>query len=326
MSGLDYERIVLAGGPLGIMAAAMDVVMPYVHEREQFGQPIGEFQLMQGKLADMYTVMNACRAYVYAVAQAADVPEPGDAKPIEFLGMPLLLLRDKDGDVRVFQNICRHRAAPVVRGGVVGGVQRGPQARQGDGRTGGAGLLGVFRGQGAQRLLRAGGQLAQRGFQGGAGQQAVFGHSGFLQAPTAFGRQTGEHRRPDHHRRADHVVGLGLPVVDELGLADLLAERIIYLGTAIDAGVANALIAQLIHLEAVAPESDVQLYINCEGGDPSAMLAVLDTMRYIRPDVATTCVGHAVSVGAVLLALPLEMVGAWPAARAGRQRRKVSVG
>ena len=82
----------------------------------------------------------------------------------------------------------------------------------------------------------------------------------------------------------------------------LLAERIIYLGTAIDAGVANALIAQLIHLEAVAPESDVQLYINCEGGDPSAMLAVLDTMRYIRPDVATTCVGHAVSVGAVLLA------------------------
>lgn len=72
MSGLDYERIVLAGGPLGIMAAAMDVVMPYVHEREQFGRPIGEFQLMQGKLADMYTVMNACRAYVYAVAQAAD--------------------------------------------------------------------------------------------------------------------------------------------------------------------------------------------------------------------------------------------------------------
>ena len=65
---------------------------------------------------------------------------------------------------------------------------------------------------------------------------------------------------------------------------------------------ANALIAQLIHLEAVAPESDVQLYINCEGGDPSAMLAVHDTMRYIRPDVATTCVGQAISVGAVLLA------------------------
>lgn len=82
----------------------------------------------------------------------------------------------------------------------------------------------------------------------------------------------------------------------------LLAERIIYLGTGIDAGVANALIAQLIHLESVESEQDVQLYINCEGGDPSAMLAVLDTMRYIRPDVATTCVGQAVSVGAVLLA------------------------
>ncbi len=72
MSGLDYERVVLAAGPLGIMAAAMDVVVPYVHEREQFGQPIGTFQLMQGKLADMYTTMNACRAYVYAVAQACD--------------------------------------------------------------------------------------------------------------------------------------------------------------------------------------------------------------------------------------------------------------
>ena len=72
MSGLDYERIVLAGGPLGLMSAAMDIVAPYVHEREQFGRPIGEFQLMQGKLADMYTTMNACRAYVYAVAQAAD--------------------------------------------------------------------------------------------------------------------------------------------------------------------------------------------------------------------------------------------------------------
>ena len=72
MSGLDYERVVLAGGPLGIMAACMDVVMPYVHEREQFGRPIGEFQLMQGKLADMYTTMNACRAYVYAVAAACD--------------------------------------------------------------------------------------------------------------------------------------------------------------------------------------------------------------------------------------------------------------
>ncbi|MEN8721508.1 MAG: isovaleryl-CoA dehydrogenase [Alphaproteobacteria bacterium] len=72
MSGLDYERLVLSGGPLGIMQAAMDIVMPYVHEREQFGQPIGEFQLMQGKLADMYTTMNASKAYVYAVAQACD--------------------------------------------------------------------------------------------------------------------------------------------------------------------------------------------------------------------------------------------------------------
>ncbi|MEX6723042.1 isovaleryl-CoA dehydrogenase [Sphingosinicellaceae bacterium M-36] len=72
MSGLDYERVVLAGGPLGIMAAALDVVLPYVHEREQFGQPIGTFQLMQGKLADMYTTFNACRAYTYAVAQACD--------------------------------------------------------------------------------------------------------------------------------------------------------------------------------------------------------------------------------------------------------------
>ena len=68
MSGLDYERAVLAAGPLGIMQSCMDVVIPYVHQREQFGQPIGEFQLMQGKLADMYTTMNATRAYVYAVA------------------------------------------------------------------------------------------------------------------------------------------------------------------------------------------------------------------------------------------------------------------
>jgi isovaleryl-CoA dehydrogenase len=72
MSGLDYERVVLSGGPLGIMAACMDVVVPYVHERKQFGKSIGEFQLMQGKLADMYTTMNACRAYVYAVAAACD--------------------------------------------------------------------------------------------------------------------------------------------------------------------------------------------------------------------------------------------------------------
>ena len=75
MSGLDYERAVLAGGPLGIMAAAMDVVLPYIHEREQFGQAIGEFQLMQGKIADMYTTFNVCRAYVYAVGQACDRAE-----------------------------------------------------------------------------------------------------------------------------------------------------------------------------------------------------------------------------------------------------------
>ena len=72
MSGLDYERVVLAAGPLGIMAACLDVVVPYVHERKQFGQSIGEFQLMQGKLADMYTTTNACRSYVYAVADACD--------------------------------------------------------------------------------------------------------------------------------------------------------------------------------------------------------------------------------------------------------------
>ncbi len=72
MSGLDYERLVLAGGPLGLMQAAMDTALPYLHERRQFGQPIGSFQLMQGKLADMYVAMNACRAYVYAVAQACD--------------------------------------------------------------------------------------------------------------------------------------------------------------------------------------------------------------------------------------------------------------
>lgn len=75
MSGLDYERVVLAAGPVGIMAAALDIVVPYVHEREQFGKPIGTFQLMQGKLADMYTTMNACRAYVYAVAQGCDRSE-----------------------------------------------------------------------------------------------------------------------------------------------------------------------------------------------------------------------------------------------------------
>src|SRR5215467_6210719 len=72
MSGLDYERAVLAGGPLGIMRACLDVVLPYVHDRKQFGQSIGEFELVQGKLADMYTVLNASRAYVYAVAAACD--------------------------------------------------------------------------------------------------------------------------------------------------------------------------------------------------------------------------------------------------------------
>ena len=72
MSGLDYERVVLSGGCLGIMAACMDLVMPYVHDRKQFGQPIGQFQLMQGKIADMYTTMNGCRSYVYAVASACD--------------------------------------------------------------------------------------------------------------------------------------------------------------------------------------------------------------------------------------------------------------
>ena len=72
MSGLDYERLVLSGGPLGIMNSCMDVVLPYIHERKQFGRPIGEFELMQGKLADMYSTWNACKSYVYTVAKAAD--------------------------------------------------------------------------------------------------------------------------------------------------------------------------------------------------------------------------------------------------------------
>ncbi|EIT6974582.1 isovaleryl-CoA dehydrogenase [Vibrio vulnificus] len=72
MSGLDYERVVLAGGPLGIMRSCLDAVIPYIHDRKQFGQPIGEFQLVQGKLADMYTQMNAARSYVYTVAAACD--------------------------------------------------------------------------------------------------------------------------------------------------------------------------------------------------------------------------------------------------------------
>lgn len=82
----------------------------------------------------------------------------------------------------------------------------------------------------------------------------------------------------------------------------LLTERVVYLGTPIDAGVANALVAQLLFLEADNPERDVHLYVNCEGGDPSAMLAVYDTMRFIRAQIATTCVGQAIGVGAVLLA------------------------
>lgn len=82
----------------------------------------------------------------------------------------------------------------------------------------------------------------------------------------------------------------------------LLTERIIYLGTALDAGVANAMIAQLLHLEADNPEADIQMYVNCDGGDPSAMLGIYDTIRFIRPDVATSCVGQAVGAGAVLLA------------------------
>jgi ATP-dependent Clp protease protease subunit len=82
----------------------------------------------------------------------------------------------------------------------------------------------------------------------------------------------------------------------------LLSERIIYLGTAIDAGVANALIAQMLHLAADKPEQEIELYINCEGGDMSAMLAIYDTMQFIRTPIATVCVGQAIGVGAVLLA------------------------
>ncbi|MEG0822742.1 MAG: isovaleryl-CoA dehydrogenase [Burkholderiaceae bacterium] len=82
MSGLDFERAVLAGGPLGIMSACMDVTVPYVHERQQFGQAIGEFQLMQGKLADMYTTLMACRAYVYEVGRACDRATPDTVRSI----------------------------------------------------------------------------------------------------------------------------------------------------------------------------------------------------------------------------------------------------
>ena len=86
MSGLDYERLVLSGGPLGIMQNCMDVVLPYVHEREQFGEPIGNFQIMQAKLADMYTTMNACKAYAYAVAKACD---RGDTTRMDAAGVIL---------------------------------------------------------------------------------------------------------------------------------------------------------------------------------------------------------------------------------------------
>jgi isovaleryl-CoA dehydrogenase len=90
MSGLDYERAVLAGGSIGIMAACLDVVLPYVHERRQFEQPIGEFQLMQGKLADMYTTLSAARAYVYAVARALDCGHGGSAARKDAAGAILL--------------------------------------------------------------------------------------------------------------------------------------------------------------------------------------------------------------------------------------------
>ncbi|SJM65005.1 ClpP family protease [Gulosibacter sp. 10] len=95
------------------------------------------------------------------------------------------------------------------------------------------------------------------------------------------------------HPRGDRIMDV---------YSHLLTERIIYLGTAIDAGVANTIIAQLLYLESTGADSDIQFYINCEDGDPSAMLAIYDTMRFIRADVATTCVGQAVGVGAVLLA------------------------
>ncbi|GIT40054.1 MAG: hypothetical protein Ct9H300mP8_12500 [Gammaproteobacteria bacterium] len=89
MSGLDYERVVLAAGPIGIMQACLDVVLPYVHERKQFGQAIGTFQLMQGKMADMYTTLNASRAYVYAVAKACDGgPRPGSTRRVAFCTPP----------------------------------------------------------------------------------------------------------------------------------------------------------------------------------------------------------------------------------------------
>ena len=109
------------------------------------------------------------------------------------------------------------------------------------------------------------------------------------------------------HPRGDRVTDV---------YSHLLTQRIIYLGTAIDAGVANALIAQLLYLESDNAEGDIQLYINSEGGDPGAMLAIYDTMRYIRPQVATTVVGEAVGVGAVLLSAGADgMRAALPHAR-----------
>lgn len=95
------------------------------------------------------------------------------------------------------------------------------------------------------------------------------------------------------HPRGDRIMDV---------YSQLLTQRVVYLGTGIDAGVANALIAQLLHLDADNPDRDIQLYINSEGGDPSAMLAIHDTMQHVRPDVATTCVGQAIGVAAVMLA------------------------
>jgi ATP-dependent Clp protease protease subunit len=95
------------------------------------------------------------------------------------------------------------------------------------------------------------------------------------------------------HPRGDRIMDV---------YSHLLTERIVYLGTAIDAGVANALIAQLLHLDADGPGREIAMYINCDGGDPAAMLAVYDTMQYLQSPVATTCVGQAIATGAVLLA------------------------
>src|SRR3546814_17712259 len=99
------------------------------------------------------------------------------------------------------------------------------------------------------------------------------------------------------HPRGDRIMNV---------YSHLLTERVVYLGTGVDAGVANALIAQLLHLDADSPERDIQLYINCEGGDPAALLAIYDTMQHVRPDVATPCVGPAIGVGAVRLATNTE--------------------